>query len=99
MDSKINFVGDFSRVNDEERGFINERLRKFLDKHQIDFNEIEIKLDCHLHKETSRGRKAHYCKMHIFSDKGNFHADNQDFGAENAITGALSKIERQINKE
>jgi ribosome-associated translation inhibitor RaiA len=99
MESKINFTGDFSRVNDEEKAFINERLQKFIDRYDLTFNEIVIKLDCRLHKESSRGRKAHYCRINIFSDKGKFHADNQDFGAENAITGALGKIERQINNE
>ncbi|MCK5283233.1 MAG: HPF/RaiA family ribosome-associated protein [Nanoarchaeota archaeon] len=98
MESKINFKGDFSRVNEEELQIINEKLERFEQKHKSDFNEIHINLDCHIHKETSRGRPAYYCKMNLDSDHGRFHAEQQDFGAEKTISGALKKIDTQIMK-
>ena len=99
MESKIKVIGDFSRVNEEETEFINQRLKKFTEKYSTDFSEMHLKLDCHTHKETSRGRPAYICKLSISSDKGNFNAENQDFGAEKTIHGALNKIERQIKKK
>ena len=52
MESKIKFTGNFSRVNDEEKELINERIGKFSEKHDRDFSEAHIKLDCHLEKEN-----------------------------------------------
>lgn len=99
MPSKIKFLGDFSRINDEEMGFVNKKLKNFTDKYESNFSEMYIKLDCHVHRETSRGRPAYYCKVGLTSDKGKFNAEQQDFGAEKTISGALDKIERQIHKK
>ena len=99
MESKIKFVGDFSRVSDEEKGFINEKIEKFEEKHQADFSEMHIKLDCRLNKETSRGRSAHSCKISISSDHGLFNAEDKEFSAVKAISACLEKIEKQIVKK
>ena len=98
MEANINFVGDFSRINDEERGFINKRLEKFKERHEQDFREMLIHLDMHLHSETSRGRPAYYSKLTVHTDRGKFHAEHQDFGGEKSLYGALDKVERQIEK-
>ncbi|MBS3136720.1 HPF/RaiA family ribosome-associated protein [Candidatus Woesearchaeota archaeon] len=99
MLNKIKCVGDFSRINDEEKEVINKKLSKFCEKHSIDFSEIYINLDCHIHKETSRGRTSYYVKLNVDSDNGRFHAENQDFGAEKTISGALKKLDSQIMKK
>jgi len=90
--------GDYSRVNEEEREFINKKLKKFSDKHEVDFDEMYVKLDCHMDKETSRGRIAYTCKVSVDTDHGRFNAHAHDFGAEKTISGALSKVDRQIQK-
>lgn len=99
MESKIKFVGDFSRVSEEEKGFINERLEKFREKHENDFSEMHIKLDCQLEKEKSRGRTAHLCKISISTDHGLFNAEDKEFSAEKAIFACLNKVEKQITKK
>ncbi len=99
MESKIKFVGDFSRVSEEEKGFINERLEKFKEKHKNEFSEMHIKIDCHLDKETSRGRSAHSCKISISTDHGLFNAEDHQFSAEKAISACLNKINKQIIKK
>jgi ribosome-associated translation inhibitor RaiA len=98
MISNIKFLGDYSRVDEEEKNFINKRLEKFTGKYEKVFKEMEIKLDCHMHKETNRGRPAYFCNLTVFTDHGRFHADNQEFSAEKAVYGSLDKIERQIDK-
>lgn len=99
MDSKINFTGDLSRVNEEEKDFINKDLERFCSRHEADFTEMLLKLDFHIHKETSRGRPAYYVNITLTSDRGKFHAENQDFGAEKAVAAALRKLDKQIDKE
>ena len=99
MQSKIKVLGDFDRVNEEERNFINGQLDKFIEKHDPDFNEMHLKLDCQEEKETSRGRASYVCKLNLASDNGKYNAENHDFGAEKTIVGALNKIERQIRKK
>lgn len=98
MESSIQFVGDFSRVDGEEKDFINKRLDRFQKKFTPLFKEMLIKIDCHIHKETSRGRPAYYTKIHVFTDHGNFNAEQQAFGAEKAISLTLDKIEKQVAK-
>jgi ribosome-associated translation inhibitor RaiA len=98
MESKIKFMGDFSRVNEEERNFINKRIEKFEQKYQPLFSEMLIKMDCHLHKETSRGRFAHYCRITVATDQGKFTANDQEFSAEQTISRCLDKIEKQITR-
>ena len=99
MESKIKFVGDFSRVSEDEKRFINERIEKFEEKHENDFSEMHIKLDCQLSKETSRGRSAHFCKISISSDQGLFNAEDKEFSAEKAISACLNKIDKQMIKK
>ena len=98
MNNNIKFVGDFSRVNEEEREFINKKLEKFATKHSSDFSEIHLSINLKIHKETSRGRPAYYCKLNLSTDKGNFHAESQDFGAEKTISETLDKLDKQIEK-
>lgn len=98
MEANIQFVGDFSRVNEEERIFINKRLDKFQKKYPPMFKEMLIKIDGHIHKETSRGRFAIYTKVHVFTDNGNFNAEDQEFSAEKSIGLSLDKIEKQMEK-
>ena len=98
MDSKISFTGDFSRVNEEEREFLNKDLEKFTERHEQDFNEMHLKIDCKMHKETSRGRPSYFIKLTLVSDRGRFHSENQDFGAEKTLVGALRKLDVQIDK-
>ena len=98
MASKIKSMGDFSRVNEEERNFINQRLDRFEKKYQPIFSEMLIKMDCKLHKKTSRGRFAHFCKVTISTDHGIFNAESQEFSAEKTIADCLEKIEKQITK-
>ena len=99
MESKIKVVGDFDRVNEEEKEWINKKLDDFTSKFDPFFSEMHINLNCGLEKETSRGRPAYSCKINISSDHGNYHADNKDFGAEKTIVGALDKLERQIKSK
>jgi ribosomal subunit interface protein len=99
MAAKINYVGDFTRVTEEEKGFINKRLQRFEEKFEGMFSEMLIKIDSHIHKETSRGRQAYFVKLHVFTDKGKFNAEDQEFSAEKAIGLSLDKIEKQIEKE
>jgi ribosome-associated translation inhibitor RaiA len=98
MESKIKVTGDFERVNDEEKGWINVSLDKFTEKYSPFFEEMHINLSCERTKETSRGRPSYVCKANVVSDHGKFHADNTDFGAEKTIVGTLDKIQRQIAK-
>ncbi len=98
MLSKIKCTGDFSRVLDEEKDLINEKLQKFTEKHSIDFSEMHLSLDCHIDKETSRGRTGYTVRINIDSDNGRFHADGKDFGAEKTISGVLKKLDTQIQK-
>ncbi len=99
MQSKIKAIGEFDRLDDAEKDMINERLAKFEEKHEGDFSEMHLKLDCHRQKEKTRGRSAYICKLNIDSDNGRYHANNQDFGAEQTVIGALDKIERQMQKK
>jgi|SRR3989338_6223449 len=99
MLAKMMTKGDFSRVNDEEKEIINKKLEKFLEAHSFGVSEMRISLDCHLHKETSRGRPAYYVKINIDSDKGRFHAEHQDYGVEKTISATLKKIDVQIKKK
>lgn len=98
MESKIKVMGDFTRVNEEERAFINQRIEKFEKKYAPIFSEMLIKLDLHLHKESSRGRFAHFCNATISTDHGVFHAEGQEFSAEKTISLCLDKVEKQIEK-
>lgn len=98
MESKIKVMGDFTRVNEEERNFINKKLELFEAKYSPIFSEMLIKMDCQLHKETSRGRFAHFCKVTVSTDHGQFISEDQEFSAEKTISACLSKIEKQISK-
>jgi ribosome-associated translation inhibitor RaiA len=98
MALNLQYVGDFSRVSDEEKAFINKRLDKFDKKYSPLFTEILMKIDLHIHKETSRGRSAYYTKIHVFTDKGNFNAEGQEFSAEKSIYQNLARIEKQMEK-
>ncbi|MBR9698936.1 hypothetical protein GOV09_00565 [Candidatus Woesearchaeota archaeon] len=99
MEDKIKVTGDYSRINDEEKKFFNRRIDKFIEKHDNDFSEMLINLDCHTHKETSRGRPSYHCKLTVHTDQGKFHADSHDFGGEKSLSGALAKVEKQMQKK
>ena len=94
----IRFRGDLSRVNDEEKEYLNRRLEKFIERHGKFFTEMLINVTLDLHRETSRGRALHHVKLFVETDKGKFHADSQDFGAEKSLHSAIQKVERQMEK-
>ncbi|MDO8480919.1 MAG: hypothetical protein Q7S65_03820 [Nanoarchaeota archaeon] len=98
MTNTIRFMGDMSRINEEEKGFINSRLEKFVDQHGARFTEMLVNIDIDLHKETSRGRAMHHIKLFVETDKGKFHSDGMEFGAEKSLHSAIEKVERQMEK-
>lgn len=98
MTAKIKFNGDFKQIDDSEKEFIDGKIDKFVSKHSSSFSDIHIKLDCHVHKEKSKGKHAFACKIRTSSGEGDFNSENQDFGAGKSVVGALDKIERQIKK-
>jgi ribosome-associated translation inhibitor RaiA len=99
MESKIKFFGKLDKVTDEEKNLINERLATFEGKNENYFREMHVSIDCKPAKETFRGKHAFVCKVNLDSDRGRFHAEESEIGAENTLIGALKKIERQIEKK
>ena len=95
---KEKIMGEFGRVNEEEKDFINKELARFEKTFGEIFNEMMVKIDCHEEKKTSRGRKEYTCRINVSTDKGSFHADSAGFGAEKTIVTALNKVEKQIRK-
>ena len=98
MESKIKFYGKLHNVTDEEKELINQRLASFEEKNKNYFTEMHVNIDCQQGKETFRGKHEFVCKVNLDSDRGRFHAEESQVGAENTIIGVLKKIERQIEK-
>lgn len=98
MESKIKFYGKLHNVTEDEKELINSRLASFEEQNKNYFNEMHVNIDCQPVNETFRGKHKFVCKVNLDSDKGRFHAEETETGAENTIIGVLKKIERQIEK-
>lgn len=83
-------------LDEFEMDRINKDLENFLDRFKEYFGEAILFVYMKRHKEFYRGLPLIYVRLKLTSDKGNFFATGEGWGAEYALHAALRRLERSI---
>ena len=75
---------------------INRDLENFFERFKEFFEEAILFVYMKRHKEFYRGLPLIYVRLKLTSDKGNFFATGEGWGAEYALHTALRKLERSV---
>ncbi len=75
---------------------INRDLENFFERFKEFFEEAILFVYMKRHKEFYRGLPLIYVRLKLTSDKGNFFATGEGWGAEYALHSALRKLERSV---
>ncbi len=83
-------------LDEFEMDRINRDLENFLNRFKEYFEEAILLVYMKRHKEFYRGLPLIYVRLKLTSDKGNFFATGEGWGAEYALHSALRRLERSI---
>ena len=95
--AKVKVTGELSKIDEEQRDYVNKQIDKFVNKNESELAEVYLKMDCNAQKSRSRN-SSYICKVQATTVNGMFNSVNTEFGLERSLHGAINKIQKQISK-
>lgn len=95
----MQFAGKLGTLNQYDRNAVKSGIERFLEKQGkfVDSGSLNLKL---VQREMKfRGVPLFYCQANFFTDRGKFAATGEEYGIQQCVNIALSKVKRQLLKK